>query len=130
MDRILSLKVFSFYKCLVFASFGLLVFYIASLSRDVSFQQVNPTNASKISFSLDFCYELAIRADKCRPSYSGYEIEKLDFPDNCSFTMPIECYTKGFRNWEIGQIMQKFNDCRIENLVRIDRPANVSYKLL
>ena len=127
MDRIFSLKL---YRYLVFISFILIALYIALLSREVSFQQVNPSNASVISFSLDFCYELSIREEKCKPSYSSREIEKLDFPADCSFAMPIECYTKGFRNLAIGEIMQKFNDCGIDQMVKIDRPARVSYKLL
>ena len=95
MDRIFSLKFISyFYKHLVFISYILIFLYVVTLYRAISFQQVNPSNVSQITFSLDFCYELSIRGDKCKPSYSSNEIEKLDFPENCSFAMPIECYTR------------------------------------
>lgn len=130
MDFVSSLKLLYVYKFLVFVGYILIFLYIVFLSRQVSFQQVNPSNASKISFSLDFCYELSIRGDTCKPSYSVGEIDKLPFPDNCQFERPIECYTKGFRDLSIGEILQKFSDCKIENLVRIDRPSEVSYKLL
>lgn len=130
MDFTFSLKLLGFYKSFVFISYILIFLYVVLLSREVSFQQVNPSNASKISFSLDFCYELSIRGETCKPSYSAGEIDKLPFPDDCQFERPIECYTKGFRHLSIGEILQKFNDCQIENLVQIDRPAEVSYKLL
>lgn len=119
---------YRYWKYFVICFYFLICLYVLNLSRKVSFLQVSPGNSSKVLFTISFCYDLAIRNEKCKPSYN-YDIDKIDFPDNCSFTRPIECYTKGFKNLQIGQILKKFEKCKINKLVEIDRTANISLKL-
>lgn len=118
------------WKYLAAIYFLFTLFALANLYRQVSYQQVNPGNKSKILFSLDFCYELAIRNETCSPSYNFKTVQKIDFPENCTFTLPIQCHTKGFRELTIREILMKFKRCDIAKLVKIDRaPVEVEYKI-
>lgn len=98
-----------------------LAVYIYLFIRYFSYQNyrkvVSNFNENKfIKISLFICYKLELSKDECTIS-SDRKMPKEDF--TCDFEHPISCYTKGFKDKTIKEIIGLFKKCNLTKLTRI-----------
>ena len=97
--------------------FTLTCVHLIFLSREVvyvGYYAENPNSSSlddQPKFQIDLCYRTYIESDQCELDSSGTKLNKLGF--NCSLDLPIGCYTDGFRQKKVSEIIAKFNECHI-----------------
>ena len=107
------------WQALTIILFTLISIHLILLGREVVYVGYYPKDSYSYQsvFELDLCYRTYIESDQCELDSSATKLDKLEF--NCSLELPIGCYTAGFRQKKVSEIIAKFNECHILDWVSV-----------
>lgn len=99
--------------------FGLICLNLFFLSREVVYTGVLPTDEYNATLEIDLCYATFIEQAHCHSLQApDARTEKKEFICDAS-TDRIGCYTKGFEQMSVSQIVSNFQDCNITDWAKV-----------